>query len=110
MPRKSIIKRIQQDDDDFYSMYDGGDGEGRKKGADKYKDELDGYKAPEGMKMEGRGCPDCFFALIFICFLGSMIALTYLGYKEGDIGKLIAPVAKVGGVYQLCGYLSLIHI
>jgi hypothetical protein len=39
MPSKSIIRRIQQTDDDFYPMYDGG--EGKPKGKDKYKDDLD---------------------------------------------------------------------
>jgi hypothetical protein len=86
-------------------MYDGGDGE-RKKGADKYKDELDGFKAPTGMNMERSGCGDCLWGLIFIAFLGSMIFLTYLGYKEGDIQKLIAPIAKVDGQPQLCGYAN----
>lgn len=58
------------------------------------------------MKKEDRGCPDCICALLFFCFLGSMIGLTFLGFRDGDVGKLIAPVAKVGDVYQLCGYAS----
>ena len=110
MPSKSIIKRIQQDDDDFYSMYDGGDGE-KPRGKDKYKDDLD--KAPKtpdfegGMNFERSGCSgDFVWGCIFIAFLGSMIFLTYLGYRDGDVAKLLAPVVKNGDQRQLCGYAN----
>lgn len=104
MPSKSILRRLQQTDDDFYNMQDSYEGGGRLKGADKYKDELDGYKAPVGMNFERSGCGDCLWGLIFICFLASMVFLTYLGFTTGEVHKLTAPVALINDRYELCGY------
>ena len=113
MPSKSLIKRIQQDDDDFYSMYDGGDGEKKPRGKDKYKDDLD--NAPPTPSFEGknggmnldRSCNgDFVWGCIFVAFLGSMIFLTYLGYRDGDVAKLLAPVVTNGDQRQLCGYAN----
>jgi hypothetical protein len=109
MPSKSIIRRIQQTDDDFYPMYDGG--EGKPKGKDKYKDDLDtAPKTPSfegGMNFDRSGCgSDCVWGMIFIAFLASMVFLTYLGFHEGDINKLLAPVIYNSGTdsRELCGY------
>jgi hypothetical protein len=76
MPSRSIIKRLQKDDDDFYPMYEGG----KKDKGEKYKDEMDKFKAPEGMNMD-RSCTDCLCSIVFIAFLASMIFLTYLGFS-----------------------------
>jgi hypothetical protein len=98
MPTRSIIRRIEKSDDDFFYMGGDEDEGKRAKGADKYKDELDGFKAPKGMNHDRSCCNgDTPFAAIFIVFLGSMIGLTYLGYKDGDVNKLIAPVVTVDG-------------
>lgn len=102
MPKKSILRRLQIDqdaDDDFQLMkYEGGDRN------DKYKEDLDGFKAPLGFNRERSGCGDCLFGLIFIAFMGSMVFLTYLGFTKGDVQKLMAPVAKFGDTRQLCGF------
>jgi hypothetical protein len=44
--------------------------------------------------------------MIFIAFLASMVFLTYLGFHEGDINKLLAPVIYNSGTdsRELCGY------
>lgn len=100
MPSRSFIRSMQKDDDDFYPMYEGG-----KDKNDKYKEDLEKFKAPTGMNKD-RGCTDCLCALIFIAFLASMIALTYLGFQDGDIKKLIAPVTYNDATEkrELCGY------
>lgn len=79
------------DMDDGYQNADGG----RKKG---YDDDVNGFSCKgsssiqDGIVRAERGCTDCFFLLIFLAFVGSMGYLTFLGYKEGDLPKLLAPL------------------
>jgi hypothetical protein len=99
MPSKSIHRKQQTHDE--LTQYEGG---GK---SDKYKDDLDGYKAPQGFNYDRSGCgADCIWGLIFLAFVCSMVFLTYLGFKEGDVKKLLAPVVKgpVSNNYELCGY------
>lgn len=47
-----------------------------------------------------RSCTDIPFLIIFLAFLGSMIYLTSLGLKKGDINKLLSPL---DGDKKFCG-------
>ena len=76
MPSRLFIRSVQNEDDDFYPMYEGG----KKDKNAKYKEDMDKFECPKGMNKEERSCTDCIFALFFICFLASMIGLTYLGF------------------------------
>ena len=79
MPKKSILGRmkVSDDDDDYQLMHEGGD--------DKYKDDLEKFKAPTGFNRDRGCCIDCLCSLVFLAFMGSMAYLTFLGFKEGDI-------------------------
>jgi hypothetical protein len=94
-----------RDDDDFYEvMNDGGNefsDDDRKKiltKEERYKDDLDSFKAGEFNK--DRGCTDKIFLIIFLAFLGSMIFLTKMGLDKGNIQKLLAPL---DGDLNFCG-------
>ena len=39
-----------------------------------------------------RGCNDVLCLLLFFAFLGSMGFLTFYGYQNGNVAKLIAPL------------------
>ena len=73
-------------------------GGGRKKG---YEDDAAGYKfGGTGITRAERGCTDCPFLVVFLAFVGSMGYITMLGFQEGDIAKLIAPL---DGDNNFCG-------
>ena len=64
---------------------------------DKYGEHVDGYnikdcsKIVDGPVME-RNCTDFFCLIVFLVFLGTMIACTLYGFKKGDVEKYIAPL------------------
>lgn len=76
MPKKSILGRKVDDDDDYQLMHEGGD---------KYENDLKDFKAPKGFNRDRGCCIDCLCSLVFIAFMCSMAYLTYLGFKEGDV-------------------------
>lgn len=82
-------------EDDNYQAQGGG----RKKG---YTDEANKFNFPnkEGIVRAERGCTDVPFLLVFLCFIGSMGYVTYVGFKEGDLPKLLAPL---DGDNKFCG-------
>ena len=75
MPKKSILGRKVDDDDDYQLMHEGG----------KYEKDLEDFKAPKGFNRDRGCCIDWLCSLVFIAFMCSMGYLTYLGFKEGDI-------------------------
>jgi hypothetical protein len=80
--------------DDDYQAQDAG----RKKG---YDDDVAGFSFQgTGIVREERGCTDLPCLFVFICFLGSMGYLTFLGFTEGNVTKLIAPL---DGESKFCG-------
>lgn len=80
--------------DDNYQAAEGG----RKKG---YGDDAANYKFEgEGIERANRGCTDCPCLLVFLAFIGSMGYITMLGFNEGDVAKLIAPL---DGDNNFCG-------
>jgi hypothetical protein len=92
-----MISSVKEDDDDNYQLEGGAH---KDKYAQEKEDALNGFSAPEGMNRD-RGCTDCLCTFIFIGFLGSMLYLTFMGYKAGQIPKLIAPVSSN---FELCGW------
>lgn len=81
--------------DDNYQAASGG---GRKKG---YDEEVSGYSFKgTGIERAERGCTDCPFLLLFLALIGSMSYITFLGFQEGDVAKLIAPL---DGDNNFCG-------
>jgi hypothetical protein len=75
-------------------------GGGRKKG---YGEDAANYKfggPKEGITRAERGCTDCPFLVIFLAFIGSMVYVTIIANKEGDLKKLIAPL---DGDNSFCG-------
>jgi hypothetical protein len=71
---------------------------GRKKG---YEDDVAGFSFKgEGIVRAERGCTDVPFLILFLCFVGSMGYVTFIGFKEGDLPKLLAPL---DGENHFCG-------
>jgi hypothetical protein len=54
--------------------------------------------------MQNRRCTDCLFLLVFIAFLGGMGYMTALGYIEGDVQYMLAPIAQSNSGPIVCGY------
>jgi hypothetical protein len=48
-----------------------------------------------------RGCTDVVFLAVWIAFLGSLCYLTNLGFTEGSVAKLVAPI---DGDLSFCGW------
>jgi hypothetical protein len=59
-------------------------------------------KITDGLKMD-RGCTDILCLIIWFAFLGFMGYLTYYGFHNGNINKLLAPINGDG---VLCGEAS----
>ena len=72
------------DKDDRFIMYDGGD---------------DQVAVPEGdkrtlkkeFKEDARQCSDVPFCIVFMLFLGSIGYFAFLGNRDGQLNKLMAP-------------------
>jgi hypothetical protein len=88
-----VIKDME--DDNYQPQPPAG---GRKKG---YDDDVAAFKFEgTGIVRAERGCTDMPCLIVFFCFIVSMGYVTFLGFKEGDINKLIAPL---DGEYNFCG-------
>jgi hypothetical protein len=59
---------------------------------DKYKEQAENFKVSEGGMNLNRGCNDVLCFLVFVSFVGSMGYLTYYGYHNGNVAKLVAPL------------------
>ena len=59
----------------------------------------------DGMNKNDRGCTDILCLIVFLAFLGAMGYATMYGFKNGDIEKLIGPIAGSSGAsgYVICG-------
>lgn len=86
-------------DDDYQAA-----GGGRKKG---YDDDVGNFSCKGSSTIQSgivrddeRSCTDCCFLLVFLAFIGSMGFLTYKGFHEGDVKKLLAPL---DGDHRFCG-------
>jgi hypothetical protein len=80
--------------DDNYQAQAGG----RKKG---YDDDVNGFSFKgDGIVRAERGCTDVPCLLVFIAFVISMGYVTFIGFTEGNIKKLIAPL---DGDHKFCG-------
>jgi hypothetical protein len=76
---------------------------GRKKG---YDDDVNNFTVKgsstiqEGIVRAERGCTDVPFLIIFLVFIGSMGYVTFVGFHEGNLPKLLAPL---DGDHKFCG-------
>jgi hypothetical protein len=83
-------------DDDFKAAP--GDVKGKTSEKDringKYGDDMNNVQLEcDGMKREGRGCTDILCLIVFLAFIGAMGYATFYGFHNGDIERLIAPIA-----------------
>ena len=70
----------------------------RKKG---YDDDVAGFSFKgTGIVRAERGCTDIPCLFVFLAFIASMGYVTFVGFHEGDINRLIAPI---DGEFKFCG-------
>lgn len=75
---------------------------------DKYSKDTEGYSAKDqglgnGVVRE-RGCKDILCLMVFVAFITAMVFCTIYGNKNGQLGKLMAPL---DGDDMYCGFTTL---
>lgn len=93
----------KEEDDCYDIQHDGGDGEERRPRTqeERYGNDMAEFKdCCDGMNRD-RGCTDIPFFIVWVAFLVSLGYLTHLGFTEGSVAKLVAPV---DGEKRFCGW------
>ena len=93
----------KEQDDCYDIQHDGGDDEPKrpKTQEEKYADDIANFKACNPGMNRDRGCTDILFLIVWFAFLGSLGYLTNLGFTEGSVAKLVAPL---DGELSFCGW------